>query len=270
MAVTLLLAVLSPLTVRAQYALSFDSYDLGGTSSSDVWSNLTSQANPGVTSGSPSTNPWLKNIASQSGGGDAELSKVDGLAYPAGSSIYFLSFTNVTNTYGGTLMVQDSTPVTGVQTVVFQISIGEANTYDFLDHELPRLTLTLNGGDTLTLAAGYTSLFDQYDNGTVSMPSGDETVWINSYALQWDLSNLDLSSLLPDYTGNGDIESLSINIIAVQHAQLYGLQLDQSSAAYSASLLPIAVPEPSSCALLGFGALLLAGLFRKITIYAKS
>ncbi|MDR0532596.1 MAG: PEP-CTERM sorting domain-containing protein [Verrucomicrobiales bacterium] len=257
MTAAIVLTALLPLTAKAQYTLSFSNYNLGGTLSSDAWTNLTATAIPG-TGSFPGTTMWSP-VASQSGGGTAQLAKVangsGGGPYMAGGSIYFGGFSADINNFGGTLMVQDATPVSGLQTLVFQISIGEAWTYDFYNHELPVLNLTLDGGVTLSLEATYWAVTDKFDNGSVEMPTGTEEVYINTYALQWDLSNLDLATLLPTYTGDGSITSFNISFSGVQHAQIYGMQLDQSDAA-NPNLVQ-SIPEPSTYVLLGIGVVVL-------------
>ncbi len=215
-----------------------------GTTQFDRWLDLTLAANPGYP-GFPGSAPWPSPIGSnQPGSGDAVLNKVSngtgGGAYPAGAGLYFGGFSSTINNPGGTLSVSDSTPVANLATIGFQIQIGEAWTYDFLNGILP--TLSYNGG-AQNLAATSWQLLEQYDNGTVTMPSGPETVYINTYYLTWDTTSL------------GAISDFTISFDGVQHAQVYGLQLDQSDTA-------VAVPEPGTWALAG--ALLIGGIvYRK-------
>ena len=72
------------------------------------------------------------------------------------------------------------------------------------------------------------------------------------YLLQWDLSGVAET-----------INAFSIQFTGVQHAQLYALQLDQSSV-YSPVVSASPVPEPSSfAALAGLGAIGFAALRRR-------
>ncbi|ODU00531.1 MAG: hypothetical protein ABS79_03180 [Planctomycetes bacterium SCN 63-9] len=215
---------------------------LTGTVETNVWSNdsITIQKNLGFP-GFPGTGAWPSPIGSDSGG-DATLNKTSngngGGPYPASGSIYFGGFSGDINNFDGTLQVSDATPVANLANVVFQVEIGEAWTYDFYNHVLP--TLSYNGGNqaiapTLALALA------KFDNGTVVMPTGPETVYINTHLLQWDLSGIATP-----------ITSFSISFNGVQHAQLYDLRLDQSDV-YTAYGASAAVPEPASLSLVGLG-----------------
>jgi hypothetical protein len=218
---------------------------LAGNTARDAWTTLHAAANPGYP-GFPGSAAWPAPIGSNLGG-DATLNKVGGSAYPAGSSIYFGGFSSDPNTSGGTLSIQDSTPLAGLANVVFQVEIGEAWTYDFYNDTLPVLSYTTASGTVSNIAATEWTLGSRVDNGTVEMPTGTETVYINSYLLQWDLSSVGES-----------ITSFAISFTGVQHAQVYALQLDQSDVYASA------VPEPAACAALaGFGALALAVIRRR-------
>lgn len=225
---------------------------LSGNTQNDGWTNaaLTSAANPGYGS-FPGSGAWPAPIPSNVGG-DASLNKVSngtgGGPYPASSSIYFGGFSGDLNVNGGTLAVTDSTPVANLQTVVFQIEIGEASTYDFYNGVLP--TLSYNGG-TQMLTADYISLTQVY-NGTVEMPTGEEPVYINTYALQWDLSGV-----------SETISSFTISFTGVQHGQVYAMQLDQSD------MMTQAVPEPSTYALMALGAGVICWHMRRKARMAK-
>lgn len=225
---------------------------LSGDVSNNSWVNLSGFAGPsgtpiaGVpgltgTGGFPGATMWgpqASQINTSSGSvsgaelGGANLTKVaNGAggtgAYGAGASIYFGGFSDVINYNGGTLSVVDSTPLAGLETVVFQVGIGEAWTYDFFNHALPTLTVTTAGGTSAPLAADFSQKIEAFDNGTVTMPTGEEVVYINQYALQWNLS------------GYSDITSLAVSFNGVQHAQLYGLTLTEGDTFSQV----VAVPE---------------------------
>ncbi|MFT3802091.1 MAG: PEP-CTERM sorting domain-containing protein [Burkholderiaceae bacterium] len=222
---------------------------LSGDVSNNAWVNLSAFPQNGVsgltgTGGFPGSTMWApqaSQVNSSSGSvsaselGGATLNKLSNGAggsgaYAAGSSIYYGGFSAEINNNGGTLAVVDSTPLSGLSTVVLQVGIGEAWGYDFYNHALPTLSLTTASGTT-TVASNlrYNDVLEKFDNGTVDMPTGPEQVYINQYALQWDLS------------GYSDIQSFSVSFNGVQHAQLYGLTLTQSDTFTQV----VAVPEPS-------------------------
>lgn len=225
------------LTASAQYVPTAYFVDpaLPGSTQFDKWTALTAGSNPGYP-GFPGSGAWPGPIGSNApGSGDAGLLKTangtGGAPYPAGGSIYYGGFSGDINNNGGRLAVQDATPVANLANVVFQLDIGEAWTYDFYNDVLP--TLSYNGG-AQNIAPTANFLLEAVDNGTVTMPTGEETVYINTHLLQWDLSAI------------GDaITSFSVEFNGVQHAQLYGLQLDQSDefVAYAP------VPEPTTLSL---------------------
>lgn len=232
----------------------------GGNVTNNSWVNLASVAQNGVPGisgipGFPGTGAWPNPVGSQVDAslgsvgaalGGAALNKTangnGGGPYPGGSGLYFGGFSSALNNFGGTLAVSDSTPLAGLKTVVFQIGIGEAWTYDFYNGVLPQLSYTTASGGAGGLAANFVEVLDKFDNGTMNTPTGPETVYINQYGLQWDLSSV-----------AEPITAFSIAFSGVQHAQVYGLTLTQSDLASQV----IAVPEPSSYALMlgGLGAL---------------
>lgn len=216
---------------------------LSGTTQYDGWLGLTAGNNPGYP-GFPGTAPWPGPIGSnQAGSGDAGLLKIangiGGAPYPASGSIYYGGFSGDVNNNGGTLAVSDNTPVANLANVVFQIQIGEAWTYDFFNHVQP--TLSYNGG-AQDIAATGSFVLEKFYNGTVTMPTGDEDVFINTYLLQWDLSGI-----------SGPITDFSIQFTGVQHAQLYSLRLDQSDVYIPYGDVVATTPEPSTQALMGMG-----------------
>src|SRR5690606_19534531 len=96
------------------------------------------------------------------------------------------------NAYGGTLAVQDASPLAGVSSIVFQIQIGEVTGYDFWDgpdddstSDLP--VLRYNGG-TDTLAPSVSLVLDRLNNGKDA--TLNEDIFINTYLVQWDLTGL--------------------------------------------------------------------------------
>lgn len=220
---------------------------LTGNTQSDVWYDFSSANYPG-TGSFPGTSMWspIASPDAYSGNGDGLLVKVSngagGGPYMASSSIYFGGFATG-NTYGGTLALTDSTPVSNLQTVAFQIKIGAAALYEFYNDVFPTLTLTFADDSTQTIAATYTTITDQIYNGTVEMPTGTEDIYINTYLLLWDLSEV-----------AGTITNVSVSFDGVQHIQIYGLRLDQSDVDNAAAIYAATVPEPTAIGLLGIGA----------------
>lgn len=244
------LSILAVLAASSSLHAAIVDIPLSGNTSSDQWdqSALITTANPGFPS-NPGSGAWPNPIASNVGG-DAVLAKTSdgpfnpspfphtGGPYPAGAGIYFGGYSTAFNIFGGSVAVQDATPLLDVNTIVFQLVIGEAFSFDFYNGQLP--TLTVNGSTVVSL--NYSSLFDQQYKGTQNTPEGEQPVYWNSYAFQWDLSGV-----------TDPITSLQIDISAVQHAQITSLKLQQSDAVYSESVIPAAIPEPSTSVLLGLG-----------------
>lgn len=219
---------------------------LPGNTTFDGWENLTSSNYPGY-GGFPGFGPWPGPIGSNvATSADANLNRISGGAgggpLPLSSSIYFGSFSNVPNTYGGTLSVSDATPVASLENIVFQVEVGEANGYDFFNGVLP--TLDYNSG-TQDLAADLGGVINRYQNGTFLNPqtNQNEPVWVNTYLLQWDVSSL------------GAITDFEISFDSVEHVQLYTARLDQSDDYQAVNVTFI--PEPASAVLLGLGSLVL-------------
>lgn len=235
-----------------------------GNVSNDGWSTsgLSAGTNAGYP-GFPGSGAWPAPIASDSGD-DAGLHKIangtGGGPYPASGSIYYGGFSGDINNNGGTLAVRDTTPLADVATIAFQIEIGEAWTYDFFNDELPSLLI-----DGTSYQASHSALIEQFYNGTVPMPTGDEDVYINTYLLAWDLTAAGLNLTSP-------VTSFDVQFTGVQHAQVYSLRLDQSDVAIvwpSADPDPIdpdataAMPEPATASLMAIGGLVLLARRRR-------
>lgn len=226
---------------------------LSGNVADNYWSDLSSVGSGPGFGGFPGTSPWpAPGIASQvnTNADAAYLTKVNGPAggpYPAGGSIYFGGFSAELNYNGGGIIATDSTPIADLSNIVYQVAIGEAWTYDFWNRAAPTLTLTFGDSTTTTLAADFSETLAKVDNGTVTMPTGEENIYINLYAYQWDLASYD------------DIASYSLSFNGVQHAQLYDLRLTQSDTFTQV----VAVPETSTYALFTAGLGLIGGIARR-------
>ncbi|MBK1815700.1 PEP-CTERM sorting domain-containing protein [Luteolibacter yonseiensis] len=231
---------------------------LGANSTFAIWNTMNgwhATANPNGLAGTgsfPGTTMWApQNSQPGSNESNTKLVKVSngvgGGPYAASGSVYYGGFSGTPNLNGGTLSLSNASPLDNLQTVLFQIQIGEAATYDFHNHVLPVMSYTLVGDVTLhTLAAAASSNYHKLDNGTIEMPTGTEPLYINSYAMWFDFSEI-----------AGDVESFSVSWTGVQHAQLYGVSLQQDDVAASGAILPVAVPEPSAVLLGGIGFLFL-------------
>lgn len=229
-----------PVTAGNQPGSVYTPVTLSGTTRSEGWESLTASNYPG--NGSfPGTAAWVSALASQVGAnaGSAGLAKLSngaaGGPYPASSSIYFGSFGSVPNTYGGTLAVQASgtAVLSGVKTVVFQLDIGEAWTYDLHDDDQPVLTYTTSAGTFTAPAATYASRYAKVFNGQVLMNGVLEDLYINSRAYQFDVSG-----------AGSAILSFSIRFDGVEHAQVHGTGLQQTTTttAISGNVLRADIP----------------------------
>lgn len=235
---------IQPLIASSVAAASFSAADtlplvLQGNTSADVWGagSLTSASNPNFPGALNFAQPWPSSIPT-SNGGDSFLTKTangpTGAPIPSGQSIYFVSFANAPNTFGGSLAVNDATPVANLSTLAFQIEIGGANGYDLHNNDLAqppdlstvKLHYTTTGGATGTLTSNSQSLLDRYYTFAIDMPVGPNgedlpvDIYNRLYGLQWDVS------------GIPDIASFNIEFSGVEHAQLYQLRLDQSDHVY--------------------------------------
>jgi len=239
---------------------------LDGNQTYDLWLNLSGSANnlrevpfifggvvygysPYSIPGNPgygmfpgnSPETWTNPIKAQLWTGDTqgELWKVSngtgGGPFPSGSTIYYGGASPIANTDGGTLGAK-SYAIEGIQTITFQLSLGEAYGYTLWDADGdgfdfaadgPTLTLfDIYGGEigTLSAADGYADIIKKAYNGSLDMPPGsgvDEDIYINTFGLQWDLSGF-----------AEEIGSFQINWTAVQHAQLWSFRVDQTDYAY--------------------------------------
>jgi len=249
----------APFTASA----AFLSYSLPGISDFDAWDDL-SISNPQVADvnaaaggqGEPGAFPGFSNggelwpepiesVLTQGTSsttdddptGDAVFDKVSGNGYPAGSSIYGMPFPPA-----GTFSVSDTTPVSNLEQVIFQVEVGSGSA-GWLAADP---TLTVNGSTSVSL----------FDSGTVSSvfdPNGSfGSVTVNTFAYQWDLSTITgpINSFDVQYTLDGT------------SAQIYAMQLDQGD-----TFAAQAVPEPGAfAAVAGILALGLVALRRRSRI----
>jgi len=208
-----------------------------GASSFDGWANITS-ANFSGYGGFPGNSVWTNPIGSNvSLSEDADLvrlagSPTGGGPFPSSGSIYFGSFDQITNALGGTLAVKDTSPLAAVRTICLQVQIGEVLGYDFHD-PLGYPALRVNNSSELTQTTFAPVLVNRYQNGTFESPeTGDEPLYINTWAFQWNLAE------------GAVVSSFQIEFSAVTHAQVYALQLNQSSALQSQQIFAANEPAP--------------------------
>jgi len=209
-----------------------------GASSFDGWVNITS-ANFSGYGGFPGNNAWPNPIGSNvEASGDSELARIAGSPagggpYPASDSIYFGSSAQVPNALGGTLHVSDMTPLPNLKTLVFQIQIGEADGYDF--HDPSGYPVLKVNGQTNGVGASFGPvLLGRYQNGTFSSPetNQEEPVYVNTWAFQWNLAE------------GTTVVSFQVEFSAVTHAQIYAMQLDQSSVLQPQQIFAPSEPAP--------------------------
>ncbi|MFD0893882.1 hypothetical protein KBB96_10695 [Luteolibacter ambystomatis] len=226
-----------PVTSGNQPGSIYSPLTLSGTTKSEGWTKLTAANYPG--NGSyPGNSAWVGALGSQVGpnAGANGLAKVSngtsGGPYPTSASIYHGGYGTTANTFGGTLSVpvSGSGLLSGVKTVIFQLDIGEAWTYDLFDDVAPVLTYTTSSG-TYTISATYASRYVKYPNGQVYMNGTWEDLYINSRAYQFNLSGVTETIL-----------SYSVSFSGVEHSQVYGLGLQQSTATLTTNILPTNIP----------------------------
>ena len=210
----------------------------GGVSSFDGWANMTSLNFSGY-GGFPGNSAWPNPIGSNvESSGDSELVRIAGSSpagggpFPSSESIYFGNYAQSTNALGGTLGVRDLTPISGVRTIVLQVQIGEVLGYDFFDPSgYPGLRI--NGSSELTPTTFVPALVNRYQNGTFESPeTGDEPLYINTWAFQWNLAEGTI------------VSSFQVEFSAVTHAQVYAMQLDQSSVLQPQQIFAANEPAP--------------------------
>ena len=229
---------------------SLTSFALPGTAEIEAWENL-SNTNAQVAAadataattddfpGFPGSGPWPTALTPDAVGsaGNAGFNKTAGNGYPASDAIYnFPGFAPPPNP--GDYSVDNGSPLAGLETLVFQIDVGQGN--GFFD-AVP--ILSLNSGATQVSADfSSTSVGRTFDNPQ----NPGEQLTSTVFAYQWDLSSF---STIDDY---------SIQWGSAAHSTIYELQLD------SADQFSQVVPEPGAfAAFAGAAALVLTACRRR-------
>ena len=208
-----------------------------GTTSFSAWSNVNSFNYPGYGS-FPGNQPWPAPIPATQGSTNSILNRITGSPtgggpFLASESIYFGSFAQIPNSFGGTLRLSNNFSLTNLKTLIFQIQIGEATGYDFfIPSGVPKLTFNGN----LYYNAVFTNLVNRYQNGVFPSPETgeDEPVYVNTWAYQWNITNdLYITNYAVDFSG-------------VTHSQVYAMRWDSTSILQNTPV----IPEPSTLGLL--------------------
>ncbi|GAA5119081.1 hypothetical protein JIN84_22230 [Luteolibacter yonseiensis] len=218
---------------RAITGNPFVSLNLGSTGTTALWDGVGSNDHSGYGS-FPGYAPWPAPMNPNSGNSSAVLEKVSngpgGGAYPSNASIYF-GGQSLGDISGGVVRVFDATPTLDLATVAFQIQIGDAIAWTFHQDKMPTLSYTTSSGTVSNVAASFESYF-----GFVQSPGFEGfDIGVRTFGFQWDLSEED-----------EEITSLWVSINPVQHAQIYGMRLDQGEGVRSTNILPTSIPEPSA------------------------
>lgn len=214
----------------------------GGTTSYSAWSNINSFNYVGYGS-FPGNLPWPAPIIATQGSTNSTLNRIAGSPtgggpFLASESIYFGNFAQTPNALGGTLRISNNLSLTNLQTLIFQIQIGEALGYDFFEPAgLPKLSI--NGLTNASSFSTFTNLVTRFQNGVFPSPETgqDEPVWVNTLAYQWNITN---ASTITNY---------HIDFSGVTHSQVYAMRWDGTTVLQSTPV----IPEPSL-----FGLLMLA------------
>ncbi|MDZ8118160.1 PEP-CTERM sorting domain-containing protein [Pontiella agarivorans] len=195
---------------------SLTDFGLGGNKLYDGWDGLSASHYPGYGS-YPGAGTWPGSmVANEAGSNGGELAKISGTGYAGGSSLY--------SSAGGVFEVSQDSVVSGLETIVFAVGYGAGTSASFTNGP----TLMINGS-TVVGAADSSFNLGSYDDNI-----GGYDVTLTTDVFQWDLSSL-----------GETVSSFSISYDVGEHAQQYGLQLEQSDTYTEA------IPEPATIVLIG-------------------
>ena len=169
-----------------------------------------------VYSVAPGTQDWKQPmIANQPGSQGGALIKVangdGGGPYPT-DHLYFGGYSLQANTFGGTIKLA-VTPLPSLKKIVLQVQITDAFGLDFYQPGgAPDLLLnTTTSVATSSIVRTHHEVLDP-----VEYTGTPEDLYLNTYRYEWDVSLIQVP-----------ITSIEIQMSAVQHAQIYALQVDQ-------------------------------------------
>lgn len=175
------------------YADKIIDLDLSGNSTYDVWNGLIGANYPGYPVYPGTGSEWPEPIES-TGGGDANLDRTYGSAYPSGSGLYGAWG-------GGVLEITDSTPIADLKNIAFSFSGTQGEI-------MP--TLSLNGVE-------FTGVPTKFDLETTDAILEGFAIQARSLTYQWDLSSV-----------TDPINDFAVQFQVGIHSSTFGLQVDQS------------------------------------------
>ncbi len=227
------------------------SFALPGATEFEAWENLSNTnaqvaaaaATPSTADdfpGFPGSGPWPTALTPDGAGsaGNAGFNKTSGNGYTATQAIYNFPGFAPQPPNPGDYSIDNSTPLTGLQTVVFQIDVGQGN--GFFD-AVPILSVNA-GASQLNADFTSTSIGRSFSNPQDPGETLDSTI----FAFQWDLSSF------------GAIADYSVQWASAEHSTIYAMQLD------SGNSFTQVVPEPSAfTAIAGLAVLGLAAVRRR-------
>jgi hypothetical protein len=178
-------------------------------------------------SGQPGINDWKRPMIANRGSKEGVLTKVangvGGGPYPA-DHLYFGGRSLERNTFGGTIKLA-VTPLPSLKKIVLQVQVTDAFGLDFYQPGgAPDLLL-----NTTTSVATSSIVRTQHEVlDPVNYTGTLEDLYLNTYRYEWDVSLIQVP-----------ITSVEIQMSAVQHAEIYALQVDQADYPPSLKILSI-------------------------------
>jgi hypothetical protein len=158
----------------------------------------------------------LTKVSNGEGGGPYPLKNINGE-----DVLYFGGYSPYANTFGGIIKLS-VTPLPSVKKIVLQVQICQAFGYDFyVPYGTPALTI-----NSISASVDPEVRMTQHDPiGNVGPSSSAE--YKNTYRYEWDVSLIQVP-----------ITKVEIQMSAVQHAQIYALQVDQGGVATNPTYPP--------------------------------
>ncbi|WOO42643.1 hypothetical protein [Rubellicoccus peritrichatus] len=223
------------LLALTNYAIGALDVTLSGNSATANWADLTAANYPtsaGYNNFMTNTAGWTTPISADAG--SATLDKVAGTGgYPATASIYNF-------TAEGSLVISNSSPLSGLETLIVQVDLGGLFTSNPV--------LNYNGGSQ-ALVADFSAITTG-DFSFVNPSAPGPPAPTSNFAFQWDLSGV-----------VNPITSYEVAWTTDEHVTTFGIQLDTGDT-FSGQ----AIPEPSTyAAAFGAFALVIVWVRRKFS-----